>query len=85
MMQHKNHLPSLAQIDHVRRLVVIGLFGPTTVARLSGVSLWDVFRIKKAISIKIVSAPSIPTVTGIASEGPDSDGFDSITFQSPST
>lgn len=66
-MQHKNQLPSLAQIDHVRRLVVIGLFSPTTVARLSGVSLRDVFRIKKTIFIKIVP------VTGIAPEGPDTD------------
>ncbi len=40
-------LPSFAQIQHVRQLLETDLFGPATIAKLSGVSLRDVFRIAR--------------------------------------
>ncbi len=38
-------LPSFAQIQHVKQLLGTDLFGPTTIAKLTGVPLRDVFRI----------------------------------------
>ncbi len=40
--------PSFAQIRHVKHLLSTDLFGPATIARLSGVPLRDVLRITKS-------------------------------------
>ncbi len=44
-----SHLPSFAQIQHVKHLLETNLFGPATVARLTGVPLRDVLRITKSM------------------------------------
>lgn len=41
--------PTLQEILHVRRLVACGLYDIATVVRLTGVSVRDVFRIRKSL------------------------------------
>ena len=55
--------PSLAQIQHVKHLLETNLFGPATVARLSGVPLRDVFRIARpATPVDIKPSRQYPPV-----------------------
>ncbi len=55
--------PSLAQIQHVKHLLETDLFGPATVARLTGVPLRDVFRIARpATPVDIKPSRQYPPV-----------------------
>ncbi len=62
-------LPSFAQIQHVKQLLGADLFGPTTIAKLTGVPLRDVFRIgsvplhRSRLMLTSFDSPSKPTVS----------------------
>lgn len=56
-------LPSFIQIQHAKQLLETDLFGPATVAKLSGVSLRDVFRIARpATPVDIKPSRQYPPV-----------------------
>ncbi len=57
-------LPSFAQIQHTKQLLETGLFGPTTIARLTDVQLKDVFRIAKSMLPAILVAPDGTVLDG---------------------
>ncbi len=55
--------PSFIQIQHAKQLLETDLFGPATVAKLSGVSLRDVFRIARpATPVDIKPSRQYPPV-----------------------
>ncbi len=58
-------LPSFAQIQHVKQLLETDLFGPATVAKLTGVSLRDVFRIAKSMLPAILVASDGAVLNGM--------------------
>ncbi len=50
-------LPTVSQIQHVKQLLDTDLFGPATIARLTGVRLREVFWIAKSMLPAIIVAP----------------------------
>lgn len=59
----KNPLPTVSQIRHVKHLLGADLFGPATIARLTGVPLRDVFRIARpATPVDIKPSRQYPPV-----------------------
>lgn len=47
-----NPLPTFTQIQEVKRLLNIGLYDVSIIARMTGVPLRDVFRIEKSVRKK---------------------------------
>ena len=53
----KNPIPTVSQIQHVQHFLTTDLFDIPTIARLTGVSLRDIFRIKKSMYPPIIVSP----------------------------